>query len=217
MIVMVMAVIVSCGCKLRLVIFPLRLKKGLELENMLRISVLQFNVTFHVDNISKVGVYWLYVTLHHNNGGPCVPTQPVTINTTCDHKRVSKLVTVDKELTHFNKYINLQLFSSTPSLAPPLPGASSSCILVPFQPYILSTRVAIVFLQDGRCICAGWLMYLCKRHDVFHHKVNGKIFLGLGRMYDGCSAVFCIELDFWAPLYLCINADIHFENLIFEN
>ena len=141
---------------------------------------------------------------HHNNGGPCVPTQPVTINTTCDHKRVSKLVTVDKELTHFNKYINLQLFSSTPSLAPPLPGASSSCILVPFQPYILSRRVAIVFLQDGRCICAGWLMYLCKRHGVFHHKVNGKIFLGLGRMYDGCSAVFCIELEFWAPLYLCL-------------
>ena len=47
-------------------------------------------------------------------------------------------------------------------------------------------------------------MYLCKRHGVFHHKVNGKVFLGLGRMYDGCSAVFCIELDFWAPLYLCL-------------
>ena len=113
---------------------------------------------------------------------------------------------LDKEFTHlpFRKISKPSTFSSTPSLAPPLPGASSSCILVPFQPYILSRRVAIVFLQDGRCICAGWLMYLCKRHGVFHHKVNGKVFLGLGRMYDGCSAVFCIELDFWAPLYLCL-------------
>ena len=133
-------------------------------------------------------------------------SQPVTINTTCDHKRVSKLVTVDKELTHlpFQQIYKPSTFSSTPSLALLLPGASSSCILVPFQLYILSWRVAIVFLQDGQCICAGWLMYLCKRHGVFHHKVNGKIFLRLDRMYDGCNAVFCIELEFWAPLYLCL-------------
>ena len=146
---------------------------------------------------------WLF---HHNNGGPCVPTQPVTIYTTCDHKLVSKPVTVDKELTHlpFQQIVKPLTFFFDPSLAPPLPGSSSSCILVPFQLYILSRRVAIVFLQDGRCICAGWLMYLCKRHGVFHHKVNGKIFLGLGRMYDGCSAVFCIELEFWAPLLFCL-------------
>ena len=133
-------------------------------------------------------------------------SQPVTINTKCDHTLASKLATIDKELTHlpFQQIVKPLTFFFNPSLAHPLPGSSSSCILVPFQLYILSSRVAIVFLQDGRCICAGWLMYLCKRHGVFHHKVNEKIFLRLGRMYDGCSAVFCIELEFWAPLLFCL-------------
>ena len=119
---------------------------------MLRISVLQFNVTFHVDNMLKVGVYWLYVTLHHNNGGPCVPTQPVTINTTCDHKRVSKLVTVDKELTHFNKYINLQLF-----LQPP-----------PWLFFFLVHLPAVFWCLFSRISCQpGWPLYFCKMADVF--------------------------------------------------
>ena len=160
---------------------------------------------------------WLF---HHNNGGPCVPTQPVTIYTTCDHKLVSKPVTVDKELTHlpFQQIVKPLTFFFNPLL-----GSSSSwCI---FQLYFGAFSAVYPVKAGGRCISARWPMYLCRMANVFvqaprriSSQSEWEDFSRVGQdvWWVQCCVLYWIRI-LGTSVFMFTNADIHFENLIFEN